>query len=278
MKSVRRPILLSRSTFAAWLAVAFGLVAGTALLSAFSTYNVASADQRAVEADRALNAASEMLVSLDEMEVAAQVYTSSADRNLLPPYEKSREFLALDFTELRRQLEERGPVSPVFRSLQAMVIAKIQEIDQGVQATTATAQPYLAATAERVAAARRSADIRELAHTLQREEFAEVADGSATAVARARSLQAVNLLLVAVAIALALAAAWFLFQGRRESDGLVTVCAWTHRVRWQGTWLSFEDFLTTRYNVMCTHGISDDALARMHGELKEELPAEALSR
>lgn len=278
MKSVRRPLLLSRATFATWLAVAFALVAGTALLSAFSTYNVASADQRAVEADRALNAASEMLVSLDEMELAAQVYTTNADRNFLPAYEKSREFLAVDFTELRHQLEERGHVTTLLRELQAQVIEKIQEIEQSVRATTTTGQPHSTSTAERVASARRSADIRELAHTLQREEFAGVADGSAGAVARARTLQAVNFLLVAVAIVLSLGAAWYLFQGRRESDSLLTVCAWTQRVRWQGRWLSFEDFLAKRYNVICTHGISDEALARMHVELQEELPAEALAR
>ncbi|EDY16302.1 putative PAS/PAC sensor protein [Chthoniobacter flavus Ellin428] len=40
---------------------------------------------------------------------------------------------------------------------------------------------------------------------------------------------------------------------------LLTVCAWTKRIRAGGQWQTIEDFLTTRLHFKVTHGISDQA-------------------
>jgi hypothetical protein len=40
----------------------------------------------------------------------------------------------------------------------------------------------------------------------------------------------------------------------------VTMCAWTRRIKWRGTWLSVERFLEERFGLPVTHGISDEAL------------------
>jgi PAS domain S-box-containing protein len=40
---------------------------------------------------------------------------------------------------------------------------------------------------------------------------------------------------------------------------LLTVCAWTKRIRSGGHWQTVEDFLTTRLHFKVTHGISDQA-------------------
>jgi hypothetical protein len=50
-------------------------------------------------------------------------------------------------------------------------------------------------------------------------------------------------------------------QRRREFERYVAVCAWTRRIRWEGRWISVEEFLERRFNLQVSHGISDDALA-----------------
>jgi PAS domain S-box-containing protein len=52
----------------------------------------------------------------------------------------------------------------------------------------------------------------------------------------------------------------------RQLEELVTMCAWTRRVRLGDRWVSVEEFLTERLGARVTHGISEDALA---GALRE---------
>lgn len=44
---------------------------------------------------------------------------------------------------------------------------------------------------------------------------------------------------------------------------LVTVCAWTKRIRLDGTWYSFEDFLEKKLGLDVTHGIHPEAFAKV---------------
>ena len=52
----------------------------------------------------------------------------------------------------------------------------------------------------------------------------------------------------------------------------VRMCAWTKRLFHRGKWISIEAFLDTRYGIQVTHGMSEDALAR----LKQEMTAVSL--
>lgn len=49
--------------------------------------------------------------------------------------------------------------------------------------------------------------------------------------------------------------------------GMVRVCAWTKRVWHNGNWLTFEAFLHARFGLDSTHGISEEALAALQGDL-----------
>lgn len=53
----------------------------------------------------------------------------------------------------------------------------------------------------------------------------------------------------------------------RLQEGLVTVCAWTKKVRVGDEWKSVEEFLTERLHLKLSHGISEEALGQMRGEL-----------
>jgi hypothetical protein len=86
----------------------------------------------------------------------------------------------------------------------------------------------------------------------------------------AHALQIANVALSGVALAFALFAARPLFRRRlRKFDGLITVCAWTRRVKWQGRWMTMEEYLTQCFNLRCTHGICDEAAEKMRADLAQ---------
>ena len=52
-----------------------------------------------------------------------------------------------------------------------------------------------------------------------------------------------------------------------NSEPLVTLCAWSHTVRFEGEWMPFEKYLERRFGLKTTHGISPKAVERMHADL-----------
>jgi hypothetical protein len=48
----------------------------------------------------------------------------------------------------------------------------------------------------------------------------------------------------------------------RKMEALVTVCAWSGTIEYQGEWMSFEDYLKRRFDLQTTHGISPEQAER----------------
>ncbi|MBA3670651.1 MAG: PAS domain-containing protein [Gemmatimonadaceae bacterium] len=52
-----------------------------------------------------------------------------------------------------------------------------------------------------------------------------------------------------------------------ESEAkLVTLCAWSNTVRYDGEWMTFSRYLESRFGLMTTHGISPNAIAKFEAE------------
>ena len=55
-----------------------------------------------------------------------------------------------------------------------------------------------------------------------------------------------------------------------DTGSRVTMCAWTRKFRVGEQWVTVEQFLRERLGVTVTHGISDEALAKVEVELRAE--------
>ncbi len=44
---------------------------------------------------------------------------------------------------------------------------------------------------------------------------------------------------------------------------LVTICAWSRTVEYEGEWISFEQYLLRRFNIVASHGISPEQAAKL---------------
>lgn len=49
---------------------------------------------------------------------------------------------------------------------------------------------------------------------------------------------------------------------------MVVVCAWTHRVKVEGRWVSFREFLSEQLGYAVSHGVCDAKLAELRSEVE----------
>jgi len=56
---------------------------------------------------------------------------------------------------------------------------------------------------------------------------------------------------------------------QQRVDTLVTICAWSRSVEYQGEWISFEQYLQRRFNINTSHGISPAEAQKVFGDLKQ---------
>ncbi len=68
---------------------------------------------------------------------------------------------------------------------------------------------------------------------------------------------------LAIALAVMLVALLMLARGAEHYRNLVTLCAWTRSVEYEGEWISFEEYLRRKFDISTTHGISPDALSQI---------------
>jgi hypothetical protein len=74
---------------------------------------------------------------------------------------------------------------------------------------------------------------------------------------------------LAVALALMLISLLVIARGAEHYRNLVTLCAWTRSVEYEGEWISFEEYLRRKFGISSTHGISPEALSQLQVGLEE---------
>jgi len=57
----------------------------------------------------------------------------------------------------------------------------------------------------------------------------------------------------------------------RQLQSIITICAWTQKVNFNGKWMPMEDFLWRRFRVKVSHGISEEAFDGVMGMVGKKL-------
>jgi hypothetical protein len=117
--------------------------------------------------------------------------------------------------------------------------------------------------------------LRSLLNEREQKELAALALSSSSVNQRAGFFQR---LLVGISIGAYLlgGAGAVLFVRRIQAvETLITVCAWTKRVKFNDSWMSFEDYLRERFNFQFTHGICEEAAEKLRQEVVELTEADA---
>jgi CHASE3 domain sensor protein len=257
-----RPLLLSRPAVIAALVLGFMLVVGTALLSAFSTRGVAAASSRIGHVQTTLLQLNQLLATLIDAETGQRGYILTGLEKYLAPYDRADERVRAQIADLRHSLADSPEQLAILDSIEKLAEAKLAEMARSVALRRDNIGAALNVIGSDVGLVTMNA-LRGQLESLEQHELAELNRRSGLAAERARQLQFFSLSMILVALALALTSASLLMRRMRELEDLITVCAWTNRVKYEGKWVSFEQYLQRRFHLRFTHGISEEASRKL---------------
>jgi CHASE3 domain sensor protein len=257
-----RPLLLSRPAVVAALAFGFMLVVGTALLSAFSTRDVAMSGMRIGHVQTTLLQINQLLATLVDAETGQRGYILTGLEKYLAPYDRADERVHAQIAELRLGLADSPEQLATLDRIEKLAGAKLAEMARSIALRRDSVGSALNVIGSDEGLVTMNA-LRSQLELLEQHELAELNRRSALATRHARQLQFLSLGMILLALALALASAGLLMRRMSELEDLITVCAWTNRVKYQGEWVSFEQYLQRRFNLRFTHGISEEASRKL---------------
>jgi CHASE3 domain sensor protein len=213
--------------------------------------------------------------SLNEAESSQRGFVMTENPVFLRPYEVARADVRARVTNLRTLVADNPGQLRRLTLIESQSRAKFIELDSTIK---------MARDGQRVAAigAVRTAHSDSLLTTI-RSGLQEMtnAEGSflrARQKSLVRELRTGDLISVGLAGALGamMIALLMLARGAEHYRNLVTLCAWTRSVEYDGEWISFEEYLRRKFNLSATHGISPEALSQISVGLEGQNNADDL--
>jgi CHASE3 domain sensor protein len=250
------------------LFLAFGLVVCSVTLSIFSTHKISGADLKTAHAQHTLVLINQLQSTMNEAETAQRGYILTRDEKYLAPYEAARPRYKQELAALESQVSADAAKQLFVHELAQLCEARFLEIARTVSLRREHGIAPALNVVESDEGYRLMNEIRLRLESMQRDEFRDIASFSAAAASEARTFQRMNGVLIAVAVLLAGAVAWAVIRRLHQLEGLIKVCAWTQRVQWEGRWITFEEYLAKRFNLHCTHGISDEAAQQLGRDIE----------
>lgn len=264
-----RPVLLSRPVVIAGLVIGIVLAVGTALLSSVSTRGMSAASSRVADIQETLLQISQLRASVIDAETGQRGYILTGLDSYLDPYTQASARLDAELAVLRARFAGAPERIAELDQVEALVSRKKQEMSRTIELRrNGSIAPALhlidSGEGQQAMTALRGA-----LQSLEQKELSALARHSDSVSRRATFFQSLSVIMLVVACALG-ATGVVLFMGRmHELETMITVCAWTHRVKYQGTWISFEEYLRRRFDLRFTHGISEEASRKLQMEAIE---------
>ena len=257
-----RSLLLSRPAVISALIIGFALIVGTSLLSAVSTHGIKVAGTRVAHAQTTLLRINQLLATLLDAETGQRGYILTGLDTYLTPYDNAKTRADRQITLLTTSLADSPAQTASLSEIKTLVDQKFAEIDRTIalRRLNVGASLNVVGTGEGLVTMNA---LREKLHVLEQNELAEINTLSASTARHARQFQFVSLALITLAVVLVLTVARLLILRVRELEDLITVCAWTNRVKFEGKWVPFEQYLKKRFNLRFTHGISEEATRKL---------------
>lgn len=257
---------LSRPVVIAGLVIASGLALAAGGFSIFSTQEMIRTNERSRHFQDTLNQIGRVQSAVVEAETAQRGYLITGDADYLEPFAQAETRFGQEVAALRNLVDRDAGSLPVLKQVEQTGAQKFGEMEHMITLR----KNHQTGAAINVLESDRDLDLMEdlRGHLgqLTRETFANLAESASIATRRASLFQNTGLGFIVLAVTLGIAGAIVLFQRIRAIEAIIPVCAWTHRVRHEGRWISFEQYLQERFDLRFTHGISEEAVEALKQE------------
>ncbi len=271
-----RPVLLSRPVVIASLVIGVVLAVGTALLSSVSTRDIASASNRVALTQKTLLEINQLRSSILDAETGQRGYILTGLESYLAPYHEAVALLDGQFERLRSRFSDSAEQTAAVTRIETLLAAKKNEMQRTIELRRAADVGPALHLVDSGEGLRTMNALREELSLLEQREFTALSQHSASVSDRAGFFQSLSFGMLVVACVLGATGATLFMRRMHELETMITVCAWTHRVKYQGKWLSFEEYLRLRFDLRFTHGISEEAAKKLEMEAIELVESDPL--
>lgn len=271
-----RSVLLSRPVVIVSLIVGIVLAVGTAILSTVSTRDISMASVRVTHTQETLLEINQLLASLIDAETGQRGYILTGMESYLEPYTRAGARLDEQLAQLRPRFADSPEQEATLEQIARLVDDKKTELRRTIDLRRANAVGPALHVVDSGEGQKTMNALREAVHQLEQHELSELAFHSAAVSHRARFFQFISLGMLVVASVLGGTGALLFMRRMHELETMITVCAWTRRVKFKGRWVSFEEYLHTRFNLHFTHGISEEASRKLQMEAVELVESDPL--
>lgn len=264
-----RPVLLSSPVVVASLIIGVVLAAGTAVLSTVSTRDIASASNQVASTQATLLAINQLRASVIDAETGQRGYILTGLDSYLEPYTQATARFDEQLSQLRSRFANSPGQAATLDQVAALMAAKTTDMSRTIELRRSLQIGPALHLVDSGAGLKTMNALREAMHTLEERELSALALHSASVSRRAGFFQMFSLGMLVTACALGATGAVLFMKRVHELETMITVCAWTRRVKYKGAWVSFEEYLRARFNLRFTHGISEEAAKKLQMEAVE---------
>jgi CHASE3 domain sensor protein len=199
---------------------------------------------------------------MSEAESAERGYLLTGETNFLAPYTAATNEVRTRLVNLQKLVADNESELAQLRKLDVLARAKLVELDSTVSLERAGKRDLAVAIVKNTHSDVLMNSIRSGLQSMTAVEASLLRSRQQSLVRELHRGDMISLGLAA-ALAVMLIALLVLARGAEHYRNLVTLCAWTRSVEFEGEWISFEEYLRRRFDISTTHGIAPDALAQI---------------
>jgi CHASE3 domain sensor protein len=199
---------------------------------------------------------------MSEAESAERGYLLTGEANFIAPYTAATNEVRTRLANLQKLMLDNPSELAQLNKIDALSRTKLAELDSTVRLERSGRRDLAVAIVKNTHSDNLMSSIRSGLQSMTAVEASLLRGRQQSLV---RELQRGDMISLGLAAALAvmLIALLVIARGAEHYRNLVTLCAWTRSVEYEGEWISFEEYLRRRFDISTTHGIAPDALAQI---------------
>jgi CHASE3 domain sensor protein len=205
---------------------------------------------------------------MSEAESGERGYVLTGQASFLVPFAAASNEIRTRLANLRRLMEDNPGQLRRLLAVESLSRTKLAEFDSTIRLERAGKHDLAVNIVRTTHSDSLMISIRSGLQAMTADEAALLRDRQQVLVGELHRGDMISLGL-AGALAVMLIALLVIARGAEHYRNLVTLCAWTRSVEFEGEWISFEEYLRRKFDISTTHGISPDALAQIDVRLDE---------
>ncbi len=218
---------------------------------------------------RAMEAQSEMsrlLGTLVDAETGQRGYLLTNKAYYLAPYERAVKQLPEHLAVLEKRLIQDAVQNERMNQLRDLISARMSLISRTLALSEQGKRDEAMALIQTDQGLRTMDAIRAVMGEMQTHEEQSLISHQAQLADKARANSVLMLTLV-IANTVFVIGVFALVVYLTKLRNLVTMCAWSRTIEYEGEWISFEEYLSRRFNISTSHGISPKEAQRALDEM-----------